>query len=107
MSTTTVTAPVTGFLASVDGLKTYIGAGIGILAVLVTHFLHIPIPGVQLDDTQWLSSVYTLFMVIAGRSAIAKLDQKPVVAAVQQLKVVEQVKAGIQTPPAPTIPPKF
>ena len=57
----------------VDGKKTHIGAAIGLVTVLAHHFLGINVPGVAYDDTQWLAQSYTLLMVMAGRSAIAKV----------------------------------
>jgi hypothetical protein len=60
-------------LALVDGKKTHIGAGLGLVVVLAHHFLGINVPGVAYDDTQWLAQSYTLLMVMAGRSALAKV----------------------------------
>ena len=60
-------------LSALQGWKTYIGVGIAILAVLAVHFLQIKIPGMTVDDSNWLATVWELVMLAFGRSALAKV----------------------------------
>ncbi|MGP0093064.1 MAG: hypothetical protein ACLPKB_24445 [Xanthobacteraceae bacterium] len=58
--------------SAVDGAKTYIGAGIGILVIVLNHFWGLSIPGVRIDDANWLAHVWALGMVMFGRHALQK-----------------------------------
>ena len=61
-------------LTALDGNKTYIAAGVGILVILTNHFIG-PVPGVQLDSSQWLTDIWSLVLVMAGRSGMKKIGK--------------------------------
>ena len=62
---------MTALLASMSGYKTYIASGLGIIVILAVHFLGVTIPGVTLDSNNWMTDIWSLVLVITGRSAIA------------------------------------
>lgn len=59
-------------LQAVDGYKTYILCAVGIVVVLVNHFVG-QVPGTSPDSANWLDSIWTILMVAAGRSAVNKI----------------------------------
>ena len=56
-----------------NGYKMYAACLVGILAILVNHFIA-PIPGIDVDQGNWLDQVWTLIMIMTGRSALTKLE---------------------------------
>jgi len=60
---------MTDILSKVDGYKTYILLAVGILMVLVNHFVG-PIPNVNLNSANWLTDIWTLALGGAARSAL-------------------------------------
>ena len=59
-------------LNALDGYKTYILAAIGVLVILANHFLG-PVPGTPGDSANWLSDIWAMLLVAAGRSAVNKI----------------------------------
>lgn len=56
---------------SLNGLKTHIGVGIGIFAILAGHFGNMPIPGFEVNHHTWLQDIWQLGMVSAVRHALS------------------------------------
>lgn len=56
----------------VNGYKTYITLGLGAATVVANHF-GVQIPGVNLDDSNWVSDLFTLAAGATVRHAIAKV----------------------------------
>lgn len=56
----------------INGKKTYITLGLGAATVIANH-LGVPIPGVHLDDSNWLSDLFTLAAGATARHALAKI----------------------------------
>jgi hypothetical protein len=52
-----------------DGYKVYIGCIVAIAAIIAAH-LGYDIPGVHVDDADWLNDIYYAVMVMAGRNAM-------------------------------------
>lgn len=55
----------------VNGYKTYITLGLGAATVIGNHF-GIKVPGVSLDDSNWVSDLFMLAAGATARHAIAK-----------------------------------
>ena len=64
---------MTAFMDMLSGKKTYLAAGFGIIIILVVHFLKVPIPGVTIDDNNWMTDLWSLVLVMCGRSAVASV----------------------------------
>lgn len=56
-------------LKSIDGYKTYILLALGVVMVLVNHFVA-PIPNVNLNSANWLTDLWELLLGGAARSAL-------------------------------------
>lgn len=56
-------------LAAINGAKTYVVAGVAILAILVNHFW--PQPWMNLDPANWATDIWAWVLIITGRSALA------------------------------------
>lgn len=59
---------------AIDGKKTHITAAIGMIVVAWVHFSGQPIPGVKVDDSQWLTTEWYLLGVMCGRDAVKKVQ---------------------------------
>lgn len=55
---------------TLDGYKVYATCIVGIAAILINHFEVYQIPGVQFNDANWLDNIWSLVLVMAGRSAM-------------------------------------
>ena len=64
-------------LKVLDGYKVYGLCLIGIAAILVNHFSGQTIPGVQFNDADWLTNIWYLLGVMAGRNAMP--DKKGII----------------------------
>ena len=60
------------FLAMLAGKKTYLGAGLGILAVIANQF-GAAIPGIEFDAHNWLSDIFKMAMLATFRAGMAKM----------------------------------
>lgn len=56
----------------IDGKKTYITLALGAATVVANHF-GIVIPGVKLDDGNWIADLFTLAAGATARHAIGKV----------------------------------
>lgn len=65
---------IAAFLKLIDGNKTHIFAALGIVVVTLSHFSGLKLPGVNIDDAQWLSTDYTLLGIMCGRDALRKIQ---------------------------------
>lgn len=74
VNTALVTVPAASVVDWLVGKKTYIAAGVGILAVFVNHFVHVP--GMSNDPANWLNDIYSLILVLTGRAALARIEAK-------------------------------
>ena len=59
------------------GKKTYLSVALGIAVILANHFLGISIPGVQLNDAEWMTNIWQLILVATGRSAMTAVSNSP------------------------------
>lgn len=63
-------------LTTINGYKTYILCALGVLIILVNHFVG-QVPGTPSDSPDWLSQIYQLLLVATGRSALSKMKETP------------------------------
>lgn len=57
--------------SAISGYKTYVTLGLGAATVLANHFGY-QIPGVNLDNSNWISDLFTLAAGATMRHAIGK-----------------------------------
>jgi hypothetical protein len=58
------------YLRYTDGYKVYATCIVGIAAILINHFSTHQIPGVSINDADWLNNIWSMVLIMAGRSAM-------------------------------------
>jgi hypothetical protein len=64
------------FVTWFNGYKTYIALAVGALAIVVNHF--VPIPVLHLDPANWLTDLYALVPAATIRHALARIEAQGV-----------------------------